>query len=299
MKFNDGFERIHVLYPLVLLAAWLAAAASCVKKTLYRLVGVRPRFNSPFFDGSGGPQCRAAKEGAMGWRAMRAVYNGPFVHPADRFWLLGMRNPMGTRNRLRTVSRLLSAEIDRVLAEKGSVTIVSLACGSAEAVVRATAALGEKKSLVKLVVLDVADDALEYVRGECARAGVEVTTVKANILRLAAAVKSGRRPAGLAPITDLLGQVDIVEMVGLLDYLKDEQALPVFAAVRELLVPGGLFVTANAMPNPEIPFLHWCSDWDMVYRRWDQLEALCAKVFVAEACPEPARAQVVAVCRKS
>jgi SAM-dependent methyltransferase len=290
-------EGSYPLYFVVLLASLVAAFLAYVKKPLCRSLNIQPSCNSELFDGAG-PKCREVKEGAKGWKALHVLYNGPFEHPVDRFWLLGLKNPRAVRNRLRVVVSKLSEEIERVLERKGSVTIVSLACGSAEAVVQAISSLGDRKSQVRLILLDMADDALDYARGECERAGIDVTTVQSDIMRLIISVHGKHRSPKLAVVTDLVGQVDIVEMVGLLDYLNNDRAQDLFFAIRELLAPGGMFITANVIPNPEIPFLRLCSDWEMIYRLERGLHALCSTVFLTVTTVEPLGVHAIAVCRK-
>jgi len=48
---------------------------------------------------------------------------------------------------------------------------------------------------------------------------------------------------------------DIVEMVGLLDYFRDEKSVETFGKIYDILKEGGLFMVGNIVPNKEQPFI--------------------------------------------
>jgi len=50
--------------------------------------------------------------------------------------------------------------------------------------------------------------------------------------------------------------VDIVEMVGLLDYFSNEKGVNVFSKIYDVLKDNGMFITANICPNREMPFVY-------------------------------------------
>jgi len=281
-------------YGLLLLAVWLVALIAYLKKALCGAIGVTPSCNSGLFDGLG-VKCREIKEGAKRWPALHALYGysrdskyiaSPVQRMIDRLWLLGMKNPRGVRNRLRIVVSALSEELRAVLQKKETVTVLSLACGSAEAVFQAIAALGNDKHRVRLVLLDQDQTAIAYATNEASRQGVSVETIKASVARLKGVVKT---------------KVDIIEMVGLLDYLNDGTAQGLFERIYESLVPNGLFVTANIIPNLERPFLRYCADWEMIYRTPEKLSELCGFVFNSgvEVVNEPLNIHAIAFCRKN
>lgn len=283
MKAN--FEGSYPLYFFVLLASWLAAGLAWTKKGVCRKFGLKPACNSALFDGAG-PSCRAVKEGAKGWRALHTLYNGPFEHLADRFWLIGLKNPRAVRNRLRFVVAALHEELTRVLSQKESVTVLSLACGSAEAVFQAVAKLGAHKDRVRLILVDQDQTALDYAEAQAKKLGLRVEAHKSSVARLRRIVRGEK--------------VDVIEMVGLMDYLDDGTATRLFETIYDSLQPRGMFITANVIPNPEVPFLRHCSDWEMIYRSDKELESLCAFIFNSETVVtvEPLGVHAIAVCRK-
>jgi len=286
------FERNYAGYFLVYMAAIIAGYTAKAKKAICRRFNIEPNCNSMVFDGLG-PKCRAVKEGAKSWAALHTLYNFPQAkyktnaigRIVDLFWLLGLKNPRGVRNRLKIVTSRLSEECTRLLKEKQTITILSLACGSAEAVLSAVASLGADKDRVHVFLLDQEQSALDYAQREADRLGVKITTTKSSVARIRKVFKS---------------KADIVEMVGLLDYLDDGTATRVFEMIQDAMIPDGMFITANIIPNEEITFLRYCSDWEMIYREPSRLKNLCGFVFNShvELDTEPLRIHSVAICRK-
>jgi len=69
-------------------------------------------------------------------------------------------------------------------------------------------------------------------------------------------------------------QPDIVEMIGLLDYLRNQKAVSLFKAIKASLPSYGRFYTCNILPNPERIFLEQVIDWKMTYRTATELRQL-------------------------
>jgi hypothetical protein len=287
--FEYTSDSYWLLLPLILIVAFVAF----LKKGLLRVLKLKARCNSFIFDGLG-PKCKEVKDGAKRWPALHTLYTFPtavydasyFEKMVDRIWLSGMKNPRGVRNRYRIVVDALTEELFVILSKKQSVTILSLACGSAEAVLQAIANLGEDKNRVKLILLDQDQTALDYAKEQANVLGIEPQIIRASVARIAKLITH---------------QVDIVEMVGLLDYLNDGTAQGIFERIYEKMVPGGLFVTANIVPNSETFFLQQCADWEMIYRTEAELEELCKFVFNSGVRleTEPLKVHSVAICRKN
>jgi len=62
----------------------------------------------------------------------------------------------------------------------------------------------------------------------------------------------------------------IIEMVGFLDYLFDDQAVDLIGRIKKILAPNGFFLTCNINKNPEKIFLDWTLLWPMIYRNEEQ-----------------------------
>ena len=67
---------------------------------------------------------------------------------------------------------------------------------------------------------------------------------------------------------------DIIEMMGLTDYLRDTFAITLFKKIRRWLPPGGYFFTSNVHHNSEAYSLKAAMNWDMIYRTPAELEDL-------------------------
>jgi hypothetical protein len=58
----------------------------------------------------------------------------------------------------------------------------------------------------------------------------------------------------------------VVEMMGFLDYIKEDDAVSLLSKIREALEPNGFLITCNISPNIEQYFLTCFINWPMVYR---------------------------------
>lgn len=173
-------------------------------------------------------------------------------------------NPKAVRNRLRLVTRELSKELSGRFSEAKKVRLLSIASGSARAVVDALAATKQEKSPCEVLFLDKNERAHAYSKQLVEAAGFPpnysfrwVADTAGNFVRYY---------EGTAP--------DIIEVVGLLDYFDDEQVLKIFNAFRERLAPGGTLVTANIKENAERPFLTNLVGWHMIYREPEDFHRL-------------------------
>ena len=258
------FENRQWPYILALPVMWLLTLYVMAKKAVYRLFGVKPRTNTVWFDGLG-KTCRRVKDGATSWRALDIIYNWQFgqrtdgAGVVDDFWC-GMLSCQAVRNRFKVVKQEVRRAIlsFRNLRE---VRILSLAAGSAQAVVEVVAELRVEgfAPAIKVLLVDIDDTALEYAQQLARRHGVADCFVlhKGNVLFV-------RRIA-----RDF--QPHVIEMVGLLDYLCDAQAARLVERIQQSLPKNGVFLTCNICPNAERRFLERVVDWEMVYRTPGQL----------------------------
>lgn len=97
-------------------------------------------------------------------------------------------------------------------------------------------------------------------------------------------------------------QTDIVEMVGLMDYLDDKAATLLIAKIYEHLNQNGSLIFSNINHNPEERFVSKTVNWDQIYRDPHQLgELLMAGGFDSQHCQiicEPLNIQTVAIALK-
>lgn len=260
-------ERSYMwLYPLM----WVLAFWAALKKKFTKVVGLKPpRVNSLFFDGLG-PVCKSIKEGAASWRALNLIYNYHFPKPKrfadwlDNVWLKSP-NAQAVRNRHKIATAELSKTIRHMYELYGEVRILSLAAGSAEGVLLAVAKARESGLPVQCLLVDHNERAMEYAQQVAASLGigdcvsVEVASVT-SIVKIRGFVEKF--------------QPQIVEMMGLLDYLSDTKAACLIRTIHHGLPPAGRFFTCNIMPNPEQYFLKYVLDWGMIYRTEEDLHHL-------------------------
>lgn len=176
-----------------------------------------------------------------------------------RRWFDGFENARAVRERGTITTRLLVESIlERARRNQGSpVEVVSIASGSARCVldaVRQARALGIQ---VHARMFDLDGDALTYSRKLAAGMQLKgmIETIQGNVVR-DISTKLGHVPA------------DVVEAVGIMDYLPDPVVLRYFLPqLYDLLKDGGRLIASNIKENREQSFLHDVIGWkDMIYR---------------------------------
>ncbi|OGZ12789.1 MAG: hypothetical protein A3D67_02805 [Candidatus Lloydbacteria bacterium RIFCSPHIGHO2_02_FULL_51_22] len=256
-------------YLLALPIMWALTAWVVAKKWIYRrMKWGELKTNSLWFDGLS-PRCRRIKEGAASWRALEEIYNyrpgneGPLTD----FWL-GMPNAQAVRNRFHLLEReiiALAKKYGESAPSTEPVIILSLASGSAEAIIHAVKDLVAQSIPVSVSLLDWDEGALERARFLSHQQGVakNIHLVLGDVLKFSSLMQ-GIRP-------------HIVEMAGLLDYLPDRKARHVLKGIHEILADNGTLVTCHIHKNPERHFLKHVIGWvgteraPMLYRTGEEL----------------------------
>lgn len=265
-----------------------------------------------------------AKIGAMGWRALKLFYNyesevlpklnGNLEDVLTRYWIGGMENRQAVTNRKKIVVKML-VDFFRKFSNEPMIHLISIASGSAQAVLDAIVESGQRN--IRTVLIDLDITALEESKREIEKLGYKAVLIPS--LREKGAMDRIRNELCdpdnttikfvlILGSTDLLEKISSffrphgVEMVGFTDYRQDHKAMKLFARIRENIVDGGQFFTCNIIPNWESPFLSWVLLWRMIYRSVDQFSALVVggkfepqkiKIFV-----EPLSIHAVAVATK-
>lgn len=255
-----SLEVISWLYRLALPVMFAIGGYVQVKKAVLAKVGRTPQVNCWLVDGLS-PTTRRVVEGAARWPALDATYNfragvggNALVRFLDSLWL-HVRNAQAVRNRLKIAKGALAAEI-RSIAERSSrpVRLLSLAAGTAQGVIEVIADLRISGIAVEAVLIDQDPSALEYARRLASehRVPEAITTIQGDVLFF------DRLLQGFAP--------DLIEMLGLMDYLPTKLAVSLVRKIHRLLPAGGSFLTCHVHPNAETYFLRHAVNWDMLYR---------------------------------
>jgi ubiquinone/menaquinone biosynthesis C-methylase UbiE len=172
-----------------------------------------------------------------------------------RYWMGNSHNRQALRNRLLISIRLLQEAIHAV-PEDQTVRILSIASGSARAVVAAVKHFPNRKFIVTLV--DADPTALANAKALARREGV---------------AESFRYVEGTTSHLEHIAgdeKPHIVEMVGFMDYRPHDKAVSLAKRIKSILRPNGVFLCANIQPNDEAGLLTWGLLWPMIYRTSDE-----------------------------
>ena len=220
-----------------------------------------------FLLGSNGKETRAKTcvSAAKSFKALEAIYtfNGSKAKGMDRFWGSFLSNSGAIRNRLLLTKREIDKAVQKISEKKDKVFILSLASGSARAVIETIAELEEvHRNRIFVRFVDISQEVLDYSRKLTQTHGLN-----GNLEWYRCSVfDADKFCKGFKP--------DIVEMVGMLDYLNDSQAIKLISLIRRNLTLGGRLITCNIVPNIEQPFITKGLNWPMIYRTSEQLKEL-------------------------
>lgn len=199
------------------------------------------------------------------------------------FWEQSLWNARAVRNRLTIVREILKRHMTSTTE---NVNVLSLASGSARAVIEAMAAV--PNAHIRALMTDMSRDALDYSQSLAQSFNVHQQVMWKRIL----AHKFRCRLDGFEP--------DIVEVVGLLDYFTLAETEALLREAYEALSFGGLLIAANILPNPEQRFPQEVVEWDMIYKTVPQLLNLarCAGFEQVQVIVEPIGIHGILVCYK-
>ena len=263
------FEKRRWPYILTMPISWLLTFWVMVKKSVRQRLG-KPdlSINTFWFDGLGLSN-HAIKEGEASWKALDIIYNHPFGQKktvgglVDDFWV-GMMNAQAVRNRLKLVKQEIRRAILR-FSNHQEVRLLSLAAGSAQGVIEVMAELKVKGIRVRALLLDIDQTALDYAILLADRYGVgdQIETIKTGVAQVIR-VSQDFRP-------------QVIEMLGLLDYIPQDKAIRLVEKIRQSLETKGIFLTCNIHHNMEMHFLKWVINWAMIYRTPAELAEIVTK----------------------
>lgn len=179
-----------------------------------------------------------------------------------------LSNTKAARNRLKLTKREIKKKVYNCLEKKEPIAILSIAAGSARAVIESILECAVPKEYpVTLYFIDKNPVATNYSK----------TIIESNDHFDHYKTKWFTMTIGeffKNEAETVHGGFSVVEMVGLLDYFDDEKAVDVFSKIRKVLANEGVLVTANICPNPEQPFITKVVDWRMIYRKPLELSLL-------------------------
>jgi SAM-dependent methyltransferase len=184
---------------------------------------------------------------------------------SNAVWL-NTNNSKAVRNRLKIVNHEISSRLKELVAsDKEEISIVSIAAGSARAVIEALEANVTKDKKISITFIDKSDSALEYSKNLLSTK--EFSKLPNYSFKWISDTVNGF----LDKNTE---KFDIVEMVGLMDYFEDDRARIIFQKINNNLKQDGVFITANINDNSEKKFVTKAIGWPMIYRSAEHIGRL-------------------------
>jgi len=160
-----------------------------------------------------------------GWRSMVISYEGKPRQLADKVLVGGGTIPMALRNRKRLGARLLARLIDETDHEPARV--LCLGAGPGQIIIDA---MRQAKHKVLATLVDLSGDAFDYGRELARKAGLQD-----NVRFVQGDVRDN-----LEHVLD--DPPDVIKMLGICEYLTDEQITDIVSSVSEVAPPGAAIV---------------------------------------------------------
>jgi len=259
---DRDYEKKKFVYYLALPIMDFLATWVLIKKAIARKIGYKIYTNTFWFDGLC-EESRMVKEDATTSQALDFLYNYKFgIRPGIKgcfadFWG-AMINVQALRNRLKIVKRELTKAVEE-LRTLDEIRIVSIAAGSAQAVLEVMEKAVQNGINIKGLILDLDPRAIEY-----SQKLAEQKKLADRIIFVNKGVNSIQRVChNFRP--------HIIEMVGFMDYRPHKRAIRLVQRIYSLLEPNGVFITCNIKYNREAFFLKHVVDWEMIYRSPEML----------------------------
>ena len=203
-------------------------------------------------------------------KAMEILYDRnqrPKANWIQNFFLsiwLGTNNSKAIRNRLRLVKREIKNKITELINQKKEIKILNIASGAARAVIESVEEVEFPDNFrLSAVFIDQNHEAISFSQQLAGshkyRSSFKwVNDTAENFLNNQGSTKA----------------FNIVEMVGLLEYLSDKDSVDLFTGIYKALDSGGILITANILNNIERRFINDVIGWKMKYRSPDELSSL-------------------------
>ena len=145
------------------------------------------------------------------------------------------------------------------------VRVTTMACGPAREIFDAIEQLPDPEQL-EATLIDIDQEALEFVRREVDRRGLEkqVRLHHANLAYLAI----GRQKIDIEP-------QDLIYSIGLIDYFNDKFVVKLMNYGERCLRPGGEMILGNFHPrNEDKALMDYVIDWRLIHRSEEDMDRL-------------------------
>jgi SAM-dependent methyltransferase len=240
---RDLCTRNHITKPLLALVRFT--------KSLEAREGKQTFFDKLF------PNAKIVRVKNRRHQSMDAIYNwepgkGSGLRGAVENKMFTLRNCQALRNRYRLVVGTLESELIKRVEQK-EIKMLSVAAGSARAVF--DACYGHRDKIHLLTLFDNDPTAATAAEATASELGIPAKAVTGDAFQI-------------LEHTDSLKEQDIIEVIGLIDYLDDHSVRRLFTDLKKLLKKDGVIITSHIHPNEEIEFVRTVANWDasMQYR---------------------------------
>jgi extracellular factor (EF) 3-hydroxypalmitic acid methyl ester biosynthesis protein len=198
---------------------------------------------------------------------------GSLFAKALNSWFISQPPAEAHRNRISYLTQKLVLETARVAAQGRTARVFNLGCGPAGEVQRFLAEQ-DISNQADLTLLDFNNETLAYTTGVLQELklrhhrSTRINLVKKSVGQI---LKGRGRSTATAPEA----KYDFVYCAGLFDYLADQHCKQLMNIFYDMLAPGGLLVATNVdASNPIQEMLDYVLDWNLIYRKGAQLQAL-------------------------
>jgi len=210
-----------------------------------------------------------------GWRAMEIIYrNDEPVNFNDQMAVRYAPFSVGLRNRKRIVTRRLSDLIRRHSAE-APVVILGVGAGPGRNLLEGMA--GAREVETRGICIDFDDEAFDY-----GRALQKELDLDGRVEYIKGDARQIKQHLNATP--------HILKLIGLLEYLSDDEFPEMIAALCEVLAPGGSVITHSIQDSfNNTKFLRKAFGWEVVFRTPEDVVGVLEKAGFTdfEATPEP------------
>lgn len=240
---------------------------------------VMPILNSPFFSSitkkiiSLSSDVNETKRHAAHYVSMEIMYSFDhklhwekgIVNSISNFISQHFKNPRALRNRLRLVKKTLETNITAL--DENKITIFSLGAGSARSLFETLNMLSaiERKKIFNVFFVDKDADALSFAKRQAKlfpfRGDIQYLHDDINNIQT---FSKNTEP-------------NIIEMVGLLEYMDDESVVSTLNTIFRALPQEGVLITSHINYNSEMRFVESIIEWPLIYRNRVEIEKIIRK----------------------
>ncbi len=239
---------------------------------------------------SGSPIVLESLHRPGGWKAMEIIYkNAKPINIVDAVAVRDGCFPIAIRNRKRLVTKTI-ADLVKQYAGQGCVVIVGVGAGPGTNTQEGILLSGVEKQKVAAYLIDMDSEAFEYGREAAKQRGLSesVHFIQGDAREI------HKHVPNIAP--------HIVKMIGILEYLNDDQVAELFRILHEAMAPGGAIVTHSIedVYNTR-PFLQRVLNWHIYTRTPEHVTQILERSGFRDtfARPEPMGIYTVLVAKKA